>query len=997
MGTEGSTDGNKAPENICYPTKFSKCEETAISKRRKAAGFVGDKRLLTKPVGLAISGGGIRSATFGLGVVQGLARAGVLRRIDYLSTVSGGGFIGSFLGRLFLRQWIQVPKAGDAQPAEGRVERHALSGDTVAERVEEVLRDSSRKPIDWLRENGRYLSPNGAGDLLLAFSAVLRNWVAIHIVLATFVLTILLLLQGLRLILPRAGRSAWFWPFRPGEGPIWWSELAILPLVALVFFAIPLGWAYWLGQRGRKPGDGPWPKLVWAGTRVLLVTFLWGVPGLFGMRSLYHDEVLAVLTTVTVMYEIALVYVVIAGMRAEWLALGGENPSSAVDKIRNNKLTQWLRTTLSLTGLAFLIVLVDSLGQTLYAALQSHAFDISSTLSDVKTRVALGVLAGVLLLGRKLATLLAERSGQSRLNVPSDVLATIAAAVLILAVLVTLSVISHALTANFGSPEGMPPGELTSSSPSGTRVQVSAEGPVSFVVAVQAHRPRETGPAKAPGSSSLGLLWWWSLGCGVLFTVIFGRLIPFLNQSSHQVLDAARLTRAYMGASNPSRWSGKHSWITEPLPGDGIGFEEYKPHEQGGPLHLINVTVNETLSGRSQVEQRDRKGLGMAVGPIGVSVGAKHHATWKWDEKKANKTNVKKSGNGGAEESNGSVGDGGESKGSPAGKKNANGPEKRDRKESIGTLEPLSTAAVQEGTFKVFPAGKTITPEVLDVGTWISISGAAVSTGMGARTSLGLSLLCGFFNLRLGYWWNSGVEPGWREDFPASPRIGGKIKAFLDRVLPVQMHLLDEFLARFHGPARRLWYLSDGGHFENTGVYELIRRRLPLILVCDNGADPEYRFSDLAGLVRKARLDFGTEIEFLDEPALASEDLDAKLFGSLDQLRLPGNSKDATKPRRAERHAAVARVLYPDSKRGAMIVLKPTVTGDEPADVLEYAARSGAFPQEPTSDQFFDEAQWESYRKLGDVTVARLATKIFERFDSQGGEFFVQPGGGVSS
>ncbi|MCK6681158.1 MAG: patatin-like phospholipase family protein [Thermoanaerobaculia bacterium] len=946
MGTEGSTDGNKAPENICYPTKFSKCEETAISKRRKAAGFVGDKRLLTKPVGLAISGGGIRSATFGLGVVQGLARAGVLRRIDYLSTVSGGGFIGSFLGRLFLRQWIRVPRAGDAQPAEGRVEGHALSGDTVAERVEEVLRDSSRKPIDWLRENGRYLSPNGAGDLLLAFSAVLRNWVAIHIVLATFVLTILLLLQGLRLILPRAGRSAWFWPFRPGEGPIWWSELAILPLVALVFFAIPLGWAYWLGQRGRKPGDGPWPKLVWAGTPFFLVTLLWVASGRWGMRSLYHDEVAAVLTAVIVLYGIALVYVVIARRLAETLAGDGRNEPSAVDKIRNNKLTQWLRTTLFLTGLAFLIVLVDSLGQTLYASLQSHAFDISSTLSDVKTRVALGVLAGVLLLGRKLATFLAERSGQSRLNVPSDVLATIAAAVLILAVLVTLSVISHALTANFGSPEGMPPGELTSSSPSGTRVQVSAEGPVPFVVAVQAHRPRQTGP-EAPGSSS-HRLFLWSLVCGVLFTFIFGRILPFVNQSSHQVLDAARLTRAYMGASNPSRWSGKHSWITEPLPGDGIGFEEYKPHEQGGPLHLINVTVNETLSGRSQVEQRDRKGLGMAIGPIGVSVGAKHHATWNWAKKeKSKKTNVH------------------------------------------GTLELLSTSDDEKGAFKVFPAKETITPEVLDVGTWISISGAAVSTGMGARTSLGLSLLCGFFNVRLGYWWDSGVEPGWRADFPASPRIGGKIKALLDRVLPVQMHLLDEFLARFHGPARRLWYLSDGGHFENTGVYELIRRRLPLILVCDNGADPEYRFNDLAGLVRKARLDFGTEIDFLDGPALARENLDAKLFGSLDQLRLPGNSKDATKPRRAERHAAVARVLYPDSKRGAMIVLKPTVTGDEPADVLEYAARSGAFPQEPTSDQYFDEAQWESYRKLGEVTVARLAEVIFKRFDENRGAFLV--------
>src|SRR5260370_28842846 len=53
--------------------------------------------LKEKRAALCISGGGIRSATFGLGVLQGLARCGLLDRFHYLSTVSGGGYIGSWL------------------------------------------------------------------------------------------------------------------------------------------------------------------------------------------------------------------------------------------------------------------------------------------------------------------------------------------------------------------------------------------------------------------------------------------------------------------------------------------------------------------------------------------------------------------------------------------------------------------------------------------------------------------------------------------------------------------------------------------------------------------------------------------------------------------------------------------------------------------------------------------------------------------------------------
>jgi hypothetical protein len=203
------------------------------------------------------------------------------------------------------------------------------------------------------------------------------------------------------------------------------------------------------------------------------------------------------------------------------------------------------------------------------------------------------------------------------------------------------------------------------------------------------------------------------------------------------------------------------------------------------------------------------------------------------------------------------------------------------------------------------------------------------------------------------------------------------------------MHLLDEFLARFPGPASRRWYLSDGGHFENTACYELIRRRLPLIILCDDGADPEYNFADLANLVRKARTDFCTEITFLDDPTIwkrFSPDI-AKLLGPLDDLRprqpaerLARNAMPGTAPSDGQgfsrKHCAVAKIDYPGDAEGLLLVLKPTLTGDEPADLIEYRSSHSTFPQEPTSQQFFDEAQWESYRKLGETIGAKVFSAL---------------------
>jgi hypothetical protein len=219
-----------------------------------------------------------------------------------------------------------------------------------------------------------------------------------------------------------------------------------------------------------------------------------------------------------------------------------------------------------------------------------------------------------------------------------------------------------------------------------------------------------------------------------------------------------------------------------------------------------------------------------------------------------------------------------------------------------------------------------------------------------------MSLLLGLANVRLGYWWNSGTGP--RAGRAGAWRI-------LGRLFPVQAHLVEEMLARFYGPAERLWYLSDGGHFENTAVYELVRRRLPFIVACDNGCDPAYAWADVGNLVRKLRLDFGAQVRFL-EPAEIAAAVDPALQGVIVPWSTFAAWDGATRGRGG--YATLAEVTYEDTtERTTILFLKPALRGDETADVLTYWSRHPEFPQQSTLDQFFDEDQWESYRRLGDA------------------------------
>jgi hypothetical protein len=195
--------------------------------------------------------------------------------------------------------------------------------------------------------------------------------------------------------------------------------------------------------------------------------------------------------------------------------------------------------------------------------------------------------------------------------------------------------------------------------------------------------------------------------------------------------------------------------------------------------------------------------------------------------------------------------------------------------------------------------------------------------------------------------------------------------------------LFNEFRGYFAGPSARRWYLSDGGHFDNTGLYELIRRRLPFIIAVDAGRDQNYQLDDLAILTRQVRLDFGANFEWLT-PAEgdAWSPLEAVAGAPIPewikaQIK-PGAIQALTKIGRDSTHcAAMARITYADAEDKVtwLVLVKPNLAPLVQVDVRNYAALHPVFPNESTADQYFDDAQWESYRSIGENAGRALFCK----------------------
>ena len=832
--------------------------------------------------GLALSGGGIRSATFCLGVLQALAKAQALQStppvgtsepkpaidqppllslFDYLSTVSGGGYIGSFFCSLFVPGRLSAegppPATGDPEQDEQRKRQFSIAAAVNAyraltyeppgrirssERYDETS-DVGKGPMAWLRENGRYLTPTGGGDLLYGIALAIRNWAAVHYVLGTMLLLAIALIGFGRSLMAYWGAweelEAWLLVrTNASVDPawIWWSALWLLPATLAVLVLLPIGIAFWLTHP--PPGNTEQaPPRVWSVAPIadLLLSAFVAAVGWLAWRVLDGGAWAKVALGLWIVAAMAAL-----GFVAFVLTRRGVATIAEHRVVLTRLLASTLQWVLMLSGLA----LIDTLGQTLYL----HAHDHWPRLATPAA-----ITAAIMWLIQELARLVDEKERPSWISrIPLSILAGVAGVCLLLAV-----AMFWALLVQWVQWAGLPP------DPRFLYDDVQTVVLAGLVVVAAA------------------------------LAVTSGQFPGFINLSTLQALYGARLTRAYLGASNGERFKAgtegaRVRSVAEPVASDQLDHDRYYADDVLAPLHIVNVTMNQTTDRAEQLVQRDRKGKPLAVLPQGFSIDGSHYAF-------------------------------------------ATGPATNE----VGVT--------------------------LSMGQWIGTSGAAFSTGLGRATALGTSLLLGLANVRLGRWWASGCGQDRSRGFERWFGIVFKTQAFL----------YSEFLAQFHGLRREWQYLSDGGHFENTAVYELLRpeRKLRVIVVCDCGADLPYQFEDLANLIRLARIDFGIEIEVdggvTNDPELRNA------FGLPAELadRSAPNDKCAimlnvydTRPARSE------------APRCRIVLVKPRLIASLPLDVKQYAATHEAFPQEPTSDQFFDEAQWESYRKLGFTLGSRIFT-----------------------
>jgi len=222
------------------------------------------------------------------------------------------------------------------------------------------------------------------------------------------------------------------------------------------------------------------------------------------------------------------------------------------------------------------------------------------------------------------------------------------------------------------------------------------------------------------------------------------------------------------------------------------------------------------------------------------------------------------------------------------------------------------------------------------LGQAISVSGAAASPNMGYHTSPVVSFLLTVFNVRLGWWFPN----------PQASAIEYPSPHFSLR------YLFKELFGGADDKSRFLM-ISDGGHFENLAAYELVRRRCRIVIISDAECDPDLKFEGLGTLMRMCEVDFGVRIMIDVEP-----------------IRRAAGAAWSTN------RYAVGRIVYgPGEPDGILLYLKASMTGREDTAILQYKSSHGAFPHETTGDQFYGEDQFESYRSLGrEVAMAAFDT-----------------------
>jgi len=305
----------------------------------------------------------------------------------------------------------------------------------------------------------------------------------------------------------------------------------------------------------------------------------------------------------------------------------------------------------------------------------------------------------------------------------------------------------------------------------------------------------------------------------------------------------------------------------------------------------------------------------------------------------------------------------------------------QERKAASFTVSPLHCGSAITGFRSSKEYGgydeKDLERSGISLGTAIAVSGAAASPNQGYNSSPSVAFLMALFNVRLGWWLGNPGKQGdvtYKYDGPRNATV--------------------PFLAEMLGltsDTNKYVYLSDGGHFENLGLYEMVRRRCRFIVVIDAGCDPKFAFEDLGNAVRKIEIDLGVPIRFHGLDKLKSRHSQYGLGEAESFLHELQEGMRDLEPGRNEKnnlqtppYHAIGIVDYPaadghNGPEGIILYIKPGYRGTESsAGIRSYAASNPNFPHDDTANQWFGESQMESYRALGFEITDDLLRKAQE-------------------
>jgi Patatin-like phospholipase len=793
---------------------------------------------------LCISGGGIRSATFALGALQSMADHGYLGEFDYLSTVSGGGYIGSWL-----TAWIQ--RAGGLENVTPKLQKTARKPGP-----------GEPDPIQHLRDYNNYLTPKlgfFSADTWTVTATVIRNMTLNWLVLVPLLLFALMIP---RLIVPLMNTgciltNSMGWKFVPSAtlylsyalfALAVFNTMRYLPGIGNVrhtqgdflrYVLTPLVFSYVLqcAHYTWAPRTTFWREL---GQGLFEAYLGWGAY-LLVCVAFHHPK-----RCLSLLFEpITLVAMPLLGAGvgvSSWFLLTQVYSWSSVG------LSQFaaLGPPLLLLGFASAGALFVGLTSGVLKDEDREWFSRGGACLTLFILAWSGICSLVLLApeftlawrgwAQSAATLLGGLSGWAGAQAG-------------------FSPRSNALR---DDPQPPAPSRLVN-------IALKLAPPI-FLILTSVGLAILTDFLLIK-TGLFGEAEWWEhpqiventslaatalLAAGFLLLSLFSSRYINTNMFSLNSMYRNRLIRAYLGASNPKRNASLFTGFAE---NDNMHMRDLNTAYK--PFHVLNLTLN--LVAGERLAWQQRKAESFSVSPL--------HC--------------------------GSI-----------------------------DLGYRSSAKYCEG---------------ITLGTAMAISGAAASPNMGYHSSPVVGFIMTLFNARLGAWLGNPGAHGQKTWKLRGPRtaVGSLVKEAFGLTNNTSKYV----------------YLSDGGHFENLGLYEMVLRRCRHIVVLDSGADPCFSYEDLGNALRKIRIDMNIPIEF-DEP-----------------LGRPLQDK--------KKRCAVARIGYSkvdgDCEDGYLIYIKPMCLGNESPDVQSYHSEQLEFPHQSTAEQWFNESQTESYRMLGLETMDEIS------------------------